>query len=156
MSSGNIAAIVQHVTMIAARLQAVSAIVEKNDAHIEELKSGASSSTKPSDIAELKDELKKDFIRERAMMEAALEHRIDQQVNRSVVENDQTARISATNARVDDLEKNLVQMNERLSLSVVALETDLSAKIAAVTKNVFDLDKKMEDILGRLSLSAVP
>ena len=101
MSSGNTQAIVQHITMIAARLQALSATVEKMAGQIEELKAGAGSSAKPTDIADLKDELKKDIIRERAMLEASLEHRIDQQINRSVVENDQTASIAALNKRID-------------------------------------------------------
>ena len=103
MSSGNIQAIVQHITMIAARLQALSATVENMAGQIEELKAGAGSSAKPTDIADLKEELKKDIIRERAMLEASLEHRIDQQINRSVVENDQTASIAAMSKRVDGI-----------------------------------------------------
>lgn len=104
-------AIVQHITMIAARLQALSATVENMAVQIEELKAGAGSSAKPTDIADLKEELKKDIIRERAMLEASLEHRIDQQINRSVVENDQTASMAAMSKRIDGIAETVSKLS---------------------------------------------
>lgn len=91
-------------TILSAKVQAALTKVDALSAQMAELKAAAGDITKPADITEMKEELKRDIIRERAMMEASLEHRMDQQMNRLILENDQTAALSRLEKRIADIE----------------------------------------------------
>lgn len=111
--------LVQHMTHLAARIQAVVRKVDSLADQIEDLRSGGaadqSEGVKTEDISALRDDIKRDVIRERAMMEASLEHRIDQQVNRLMIDKDQSAVIARLERRLDDVDGTLVKLDTRLA-----------------------------------------
>ena len=115
-SSGANVTIVQHMHHLAARIHAVVHKVNSLSDQLEELKAGMGGSSGSAEaISALRDEIKRDVIRERAMMEASLEHRIDQQLNRLMIDKDQSASISRLERRADSVDSTLVRLDERLS-----------------------------------------
>lgn len=111
--------IVQHINHLAARIQAVIRKVDSLADQLEDLKNGegGAGASRPSaeDVANLRDDIKRDVIKERAMMEASLEHRIDQQVNRLMIDRDQSAVISRLEKRMDDVDTTLIKLDARLT-----------------------------------------
>ena len=111
--------IVQHINHLAARIQAVIHKVDSLSDQLEELKtadgSAARSGPTAEEVASLRDDIKRDVIKERAMMEASLEHRIDQQVNRLMIDRDQSAVISRLEKRMDDVDTTLIKLDARLA-----------------------------------------
>eukprot|EP00873_Tetraselmis_striata_P043841 jgi/Tetstr1/464105/TSEL_008910.t1 len=117
-TAGGQVTIVQHINHLAARIQAVIHKVDSLSDQLEELKAGAGADKAgptAEDVAALRDDIKRDVIKERAMMEASLEHRIDQQVNRLMIDRDQSAVISRLEKRMDDADATLVKLDARLA-----------------------------------------
>lgn len=128
----------QHMNHLAARVQAIVRKVDALADQIEEIRNanGAdpSEGVKAEDISTLRDDIKRDVIRERAMMEASLEHRIDQQVNRLMIDKDQSAVISRLEKRMDDVDGTLVKLDARIS-DTTKKSTRVKTADAAVQAN---------------------
>lgn len=116
-TAGGQVTIVQHINHLAARIQAVIRKVDSLSDQLDELRSGGAGAPGKTaeDVATLREDIKRDVIKERAMMEASLEHRIDQQVNRLMIDRDQTAAISRLEKRTDDVDATLIRMDARLT-----------------------------------------
>ena len=101
MSSSS-ATILQHVSHIAARVQAIAHrldAVSEDLADLRQSMGGGDAIVKPDDLVSLREDIKRDVIRERAMMEASLEHRIDQQITRHMP--DASAGLARVEGRLD-------------------------------------------------------
>ena len=118
-SAGGTVTLVQHMNHLAARIQAVVRKVDSLADQIEEIRNGAaaasSGAAKAEEMSALRDDIKRDVIRERAMMEASLEHRIDQQVNRLMIDKDQTAVLARLEKRLDDVDGTLIKFDARIA-----------------------------------------
>jgi hypothetical protein len=106
--SSSIPTILQHVSHIAARVQAIAHrldAVSEDLADLRQSMGGGDAIVKPDDLVSLREDIKRDVIRERAMMEASLEHRIDQQITRHMP--DASAGLARVEGRLDALENRV-------------------------------------------------
>eukprot|EP00873_Tetraselmis_striata_P033712 jgi/Tetstr1/453976/TSEL_040895.t1 len=99
-------------------MQAVVHKVNLLSDEVERLGGGGGAGVTPEDIGALRDDIKRDVVRERAMMEASLEHRIDQQVNRLMIDKDQSASISRLEKRMDGADAALAKLDAKLDAKV--------------------------------------
>lgn len=115
-SAGGTVTLVQHMNHLAARIQAVIHKVDSLADQLEELRSGgAGGSVTAEAVAGLREDIRKDVIRERGMMEASLEHRIDQRVNRLMMDKDQTAVIARLEKRMEEVDGTVASLEARVA-----------------------------------------
>ncbi|AUF82267.1 hypothetical protein TetV_175 [Tetraselmis virus 1] len=136
MSSSGTPMLVQHLNHLAARIQAVVHKVDALSEELEELRQNSSTaegSLTSNDLTNTREDIKRDIIRERAMMEASIEHRIDQQVGKLLT--DPCDNIAKLEGRMDALE-NVMKASNNLPKPAPVKK---SKKPAAVS-NSMDLD----------------
>lgn len=114
MEHGGAAVIVQHMNHLAARIQAVVRKVDAIENRLDE-PANDDKSVGTEALTTLKEDIKRDVVRERAMMEASLEHRVDQQMNKLFAEKDQQPVISSLEKRILELESIIQKILEEKS-----------------------------------------
>nr|WRJ69746.1 hypothetical protein TetV2_00297 [Oceanusvirus sp.] len=113
MSVAGLPTIVQHVNHLAARVQAIVFRIDALSEEIGELRQNVgggegSAAVKPDDLTALREDIKRDVIRERAMMEASLDSRITQQAKTLITKpSDDIARVEG---RLEALESRVSGM----------------------------------------------
>ena len=127
--AASIPTLAQHINYIAARVQAVVAKLDELSIRVDGMQlaglnqGGASK----DDLAAMREDVKRDIVRERAMMEASLEHRIDQQVARQMIDRDPSAAISRLEKKTGDIDAAVLQLDARLADIATRIETRSTA-----------------------------
>lgn len=127
--AASIPTLAQHINYIAARVQAVVAKLDELSIRVDGMQlaglnqGGASK----DDLAAMREDVKRDIVRERAMMEASLEHRIDQQVARQMIDRDPSAAISRLEKKTGDIDAAVLQLDAQLADIATRIETRSTA-----------------------------
>jgi hypothetical protein len=94
--------LLQNMTMLTLRVQAILEKVNALDARV--------SASSGEGLSGIREEIRRDVSKERAMMEASMEHRIDQQVGRLLADKDNSAAITRLERRLDSVIERLAKL----------------------------------------------
>lgn len=101
--------IIQHLNHLAARLQVGLMKITALEEDIAGIKEAMSTSS-GAGVASIREDLRKDVARERALMEASMEHRIDQHVGKLLADKDTSAALARLERRIDDASDRLTRV----------------------------------------------